>query len=289
MENTFVSHASDDRYFVNLLVAILEHHEIYAWCSFKNVPVGTRYRRGIVQGIENSEAMLVVISRNALKTPWITQEVTAFQQRDPEAPVAPRLLDATSVDDVYDGLSEFQSIDFSECMLTGFQCLFKDVFNASFLPRPERRTRAERRNVDVERREDRDRRQAPLFSRMSKGFWIQFSEAFALGKHQEMPIGVSNLEKTVDALLLEAKSYEFKDSTGRPVDPRDALSIAARDASQRIGRGTYPVVAPINFVEGIARYLTTTLGARLRETRRDEDDRRARDRRKWVSATRKAK
>jgi TIR domain len=227
MTSTFISHSTQDRYFVKLLVALLEYHEVGTWWSDDDLPAGSRFRVQLDAALDIAATMIVVVSQHATASKWIVKEVTTFQTKQPEAPIIPVLLDGTSPDAVLDRLTDYQALDFTRCMLTGFDGLLTH-FGKEFLPRVERRMVVDRRS-QAERRMIDDRRVAPVVQRMRIGFWKAFAGTSGIGKFDPFRLGVNELFKTIEALAGEAAKYDYVQADGQPVDSRDVLERAANE------------------------------------------------------------
>lgn len=225
MASAFVSHSSKDRYFVDLLVSILEFHDVHTWCSPKNLVAGVRFRSELADALADAEALIVVVSANSASSNWVIKEVAEFQAKKPDARLVPLLLDDTNPDQVIDRLSDYQALNFAHNMLEGFTGLVA-MFGKPFLPRLEKRQRTERRKDD--RRNVTDRRASRLVQRMRIGYWKAFAPASGLDKFEPLRLGVNEMFKTIEALSNEAAKYEFYDSHDRCVPHRDALEASAQ-------------------------------------------------------------
>jgi hypothetical protein len=60
----FISHATLDKNFVNLLVALLEFHYVEAWCSLTNLQPGDPFREEIANAIRRANVLLVHLGVN---------------------------------------------------------------------------------------------------------------------------------------------------------------------------------------------------------------------------------
>ena len=77
----FISYSSGDDAFVKRLHADLQELGIRCWFAPRDLPTGSRTRRRIDEAIRTHDRLLVVLSRNAIGSPWVEKEVeTAFEK-----------------------------------------------------------------------------------------------------------------------------------------------------------------------------------------------------------------
>jgi len=278
MAKVFISHSSEDKYFVNLLVALLEFHYIETWCSLTNLHPGTKFPGEIENALKTSDYMLVIVSKNSIKSKWVTKEIAVFETRKPGSLVVPLLLDPVDLDEVVPGLSDYQSIDFMKCMLTGFTVLLQ-LFGKEFLPRSERRG-GEKRRTSENRRENEDRRSTNLTQRMRLGFWKSYSSACGIGKFDDLWLSVRERFKVMDYLKDAANEYIYLDESKNPCENDDVLEKATNIVWEEL-RMKSEFVKVIYVIEAIAEEIKrnfivkpierrTTKGRRLGGDRRDD-------------------
>jgi hypothetical protein len=176
----FISHSSEDRYFVNLLVALLKFHGNKTWCSSAYIQASEQYRNEIDKALEAAGSLIVVVSRHSAELKWVIKEFIRFQTLKSEAPVLPLILDDTDLTDLVDGLEAYQAIDFRPCMKTGFEKLMA-VYGKTFLPSSRKKPLVK----DQERRTaSADRRSSDLRKRLKVGFQISYTRAVSMGHIQ---------------------------------------------------------------------------------------------------------
>jgi TIR domain len=280
MNSVFISHASKDRYFVNLLVALLKFHEVKTWWSDYDIEPGTRFRTLIQEGLHHAESLIVVVSQHAAVSKWVTAELATFLEKRPDARVIPLLLDRTNPDDVIDRLTDFQALSFTDDMLVGFEKL-TEIYGKKFLPRVERRNKDSRRNP-TERRviSAKDRRRSPLIQRMRKGFWKAFEDRYGTGKFSPIPFSVSQMLRTIEGLAEEAARYSYRQPDGTYTAP----DIVVKEVITHIWDEYRPKhqMEAIFVIEMIAEqmhaaYEVSQSDRRLLMTRRESGDRRERE------------
>lgn len=73
----FVSHASDDKPFVDRLVADLANHSVPVWYDKLDLRIGESVPGKINQGIADSKYFAIVLSPAAVTSAWVTEELNA--------------------------------------------------------------------------------------------------------------------------------------------------------------------------------------------------------------------
>jgi hypothetical protein len=253
----FISHSSEDRYFVNLLVALLEFHGIKTWCSSADIQASEQYRNEIDKALEAAGSLIVVVSIHSAESKWVIKEFIRFQTLKSEAPVLPLILDDTDLTDLVDGLEAYQAIDFRHCMKTGFEKLMA-VYGKAFLPSSRKKPLVK----DQERRtSSADRRSSDLRKRLKVGFQISYTRAVSMGTF--------NMSRLVtETLMDEARKYHFLDSTGEPVDPERVLKQTMDQVWSRASEeemGNIPML-----IERIAEVIHQEYAVQLKDRREEE-------------------
>ncbi len=144
MFDAFISHSSEDKYFVDLLVKILKFHKIETWYDSSDIGIGEKQIEKINNGLAESECLIVVLSKNSIRSKWIVREIAFFQASKKNATIVPILLDSLKMDEVYDGLAQFQAVQMFKNMLSGFKQLLS-YFEKEFLKHNEKRKGNNRR------------------------------------------------------------------------------------------------------------------------------------------------
>jgi len=258
----FISYDRRDRYFVNLLRALLEREGVDNRCDTDRLDAGDKYQARILDGLEECRSLIAVISEHAVDSRWVTGETSAFCASNPEAVVIPIVLDATAPVRVFGMLGAYQAVDMSEDMLQGFTALL-DRFDRAFLSgQGQRRSNKERRTC-------RDRRQHPL-RRLRTGLWQSYAQATGEGKFSQLDFArATQRSRIAEALHTEIARYEFYDEKHRRIDARWALDQALE-----------ALVAPkvenekaIYIIEKVASYLNEHYEVKSRDRRRGTDRR----------------
>ena len=260
MSDVFVSYQSDDKRFVNLLVKLLEFHHINVWCDSSGIQIGTKFSQEIQDGLNNANSMVVVCSNNSLKSKWITKAFSHFQATKQGGLIVPAILEPVNLDEVSPGLRDYQAVDFTQCMYTGFNTLLR-CFDSEFLPSVERRDKPNRRDSS-----EIERRSSQLIQRMRIGFWSSYNRETGVGKHNILDYFVSDKMNAMRALTKELKKYTFKNKvSGDSIDRNEVLKESI-DQVWEIARGSS--YSAIYAIEALAEHIHFNYSV-LPITRRD--------------------
>jgi len=232
VSQVFISHASEDIGFVSLVAALLEFHGVGAWYSEGKLKPGSKYAAEIDKALAQADSLLVVASRSATTSQYVTREISTFVAGNRDATIIPLMLDPTNLDEVFEGLSQYQGIDFAKCMLSGFTELHAR-FGRSFLGRQERRKGDDRR-AGAGRRRLADRRVSPLPVRLRHGLWLAYEKKTGAGKFDSQNFNVHKLRQTIATLLPEASRYRFFDTAGIEHHPTVVLQECANRAWDKL-------------------------------------------------------
>jgi hypothetical protein len=255
----FLSHAHEDTKFVNLLARMLNFHGIEYWYSAQSLEGGDRYASQIISAVSDADRLLVTISRSAIKSQWVAEEVRTFLRVRPNGTIVPLLLENVSREEMKAlNIDQFQYINFSECMATGFDRLFQS-FRMRFLEKPK---------TFVARTTDR-RRADPLI-RLRAGFWKIYEKTTGYGKFDVLlELAFSQTRKVADALRDEAAHFLFFDRrTHKEVEIDKILYPAVCEVYRRF-EGTTPKAVYITDV--LVGLLSEGYEIRMRD-RRDRPD-----------------
>jgi hypothetical protein len=74
LKNIFVSYAHNDYDFAEVLKANLEQNGFGVWLDSSKLQAGQDWRQGIDDGIKASDALVVVMSPDAMQSPYVTYE-----------------------------------------------------------------------------------------------------------------------------------------------------------------------------------------------------------------------
>ena len=74
-KRVFVSHASEDKEFAQLVVAALEKAGVPCWIAPRDLPLSVSYAEAIIEGVESAFAMVVILSASAYQSGHVYREV----------------------------------------------------------------------------------------------------------------------------------------------------------------------------------------------------------------------
>lgn len=121
----FISHASEDRHFVEAeLLGLLEALGITPWYSRHHIPAAGEWEQRILKALEVSTWFLVVASRNSAASAWVRHELHLAMTNLPGR-VIPLLLEDTPLDALHLKLKNVQLIDFRESKDNGRNALIR--------------------------------------------------------------------------------------------------------------------------------------------------------------------
>src|SRR6188508_1174186 len=88
MADIFVSYASPDRDVAFRIVSFLEEQGITCWVAPRDVPPGVEYGQAIISGIEQSSALVLILSDQSNDSQFVRKEVErAVSKTKPVLPV----------------------------------------------------------------------------------------------------------------------------------------------------------------------------------------------------------
>ena len=71
----FISHAPTDEPLVKKIAAALEEAGLEVWDATRNLRPGDNFANGIGRALQESEAMVVLLTHDALRSDWVRREV----------------------------------------------------------------------------------------------------------------------------------------------------------------------------------------------------------------------
>ena len=95
----FISYSSKDQSIADLLVSSLEKQNISCWIATKSIHEGS-YAAQIVQGIRNAKIFIVLLSKNAIASEQVKNEIDrAFSRLTSGLKIVPFVIDDAELDD----------------------------------------------------------------------------------------------------------------------------------------------------------------------------------------------
>jgi hypothetical protein len=123
----FICHASEDKAFVDSLCSFLDLHQIAVWYDKREIRVGDSIVERINDGLDSATHMVIVLSRNSVKKPWVKKEFSAAlmrQLQDAAITVLPLVLDGCQLPPL---LADIRYADCRENHAQGFNELIRTV------------------------------------------------------------------------------------------------------------------------------------------------------------------
>lgn len=78
----FISYSSQDKHFVEMLYRDLRKAGVLCWYAPESLNAGDKFPAEITEAVQSGEKLLVVLSKNALKSDGVKQEVILARQRE---------------------------------------------------------------------------------------------------------------------------------------------------------------------------------------------------------------
>lgn len=78
----FISYSSHDKHFVEMLYRDLRKAGVLCWFAPEDLKAGDKFLQEITETVQSREKLLVVLSKNALKSDGVKQEVILARQRE---------------------------------------------------------------------------------------------------------------------------------------------------------------------------------------------------------------
>ena len=124
MPQVFISYASRDAIFADLAKMKLQAAGIQVWLDQGALRAGAEWRRAIDEGISSANVVLVVVTPQSCKSPYVTYEWAFALGRGIK--VIPVMLEGNT-DDLHPRLVVLQYLDFRDPRAIPWEALFKEV------------------------------------------------------------------------------------------------------------------------------------------------------------------
>ena len=144
MPSVFVSHSTADKKFVSALTKALNERGILTCVDDKQIKVGQPIPRGIAEGIASCDFFLIVVSKAAIRSQWVENELNSayFEVARQRTDTLPILLEKVDLPIL---LRPLRYADFSKSFENGISELLRsleiDEEEIPFLSRQERQAR----------------------------------------------------------------------------------------------------------------------------------------------------
>ena len=130
----FLSHASQDRAFVNKLVSVLRRHGIPVWYSETDVLGAQQWHDEIGAALRRCDWLTLVLSPSATESLWVKREVIyALRQDRFDGRIVPVLYKPCAFDDISWTLPQLQIIDFTSGFDKGCRELLR-IWGVGYAP-----------------------------------------------------------------------------------------------------------------------------------------------------------
>jgi hypothetical protein len=87
MTRVFISHATEDGDMVAELEGVLERHGVSCYVATKDVRPGEPLTTKVKNAIETSDALVVLLTKNSIASPWVQQEIGHAEGKMPIIPL----------------------------------------------------------------------------------------------------------------------------------------------------------------------------------------------------------
>jgi CRISPR/Cas system CMR subunit Cmr4 (Cas7 group RAMP superfamily) len=81
----FISHSSKDKAVARRLAADLQAEHFDVWLDEKRILVGDSIHQQVEEGIQHCDYLVLLLSSDALESPWVADEVNAIRMREKDA------------------------------------------------------------------------------------------------------------------------------------------------------------------------------------------------------------
>src|SRR5215470_13770134 len=120
----FISYSSKDHEFAERLYADLQQKNIRCWFAPEDMKIGNKIRSSIDEAIRVHDKLLLVLTENSMKSPWVEKEVeTAFEK---ERKLGRTVLFPIRLDDAVMRAEEAWAADIRRTRHIGDFCCWKE-------------------------------------------------------------------------------------------------------------------------------------------------------------------
>lgn len=123
-QNIFISYSRDDRSFERRLSKDLNRFGLETWVDVQNIEPGSRWAEEIDRAIMKSTTLILVLSQNMLRSPWMLAELQKFASAGSKA-IFPVIIDEIDFSQVPATIRSIQCADFRSSYDHGIKTLLK--------------------------------------------------------------------------------------------------------------------------------------------------------------------
>lgn len=80
-QSVFISHSHQDHEFVSRLNRALRQKGVRTWFAHENLDAGVKIHKSIFDAINSFDRLIIVLSENSIKSPWVTSELRRAMAR----------------------------------------------------------------------------------------------------------------------------------------------------------------------------------------------------------------
>lgn len=193
----FISHAHEDKAFVDKLSIELVKNNIPLWLDGWEIELGDSLNDKILKGIESSSHFIIVVSKNYFQSEWCCKELVLAleKQKDTKEKILiPLIIDKVEIPKETD-LDDVISVDFSESFDNAFKLLIEKIQLISETPSDRKEDKLYTRDWAITDRLD------DIFGNNEKNYFIEIDSVDFYFNYQYsiiskiMIIGDNNITK----------------------------------------------------------------------------------------------
>jgi hypothetical protein len=115
MPKVFISHSSADQEVAHKFQGLIEALGYEVWIASKSIEFIKPWQPSLVSGLENTDWLLVLVSRSSAKSQWVAKE-TAWAIENLPGRVIPIVLDDAKPEEIDPRLAELQHVRLMGCL-----------------------------------------------------------------------------------------------------------------------------------------------------------------------------
>lgn len=244
----FISHASEDKYFITLLADILEHHGISTWYDKDNLNPADTLSKKINNALKKANYFIWIVSKHSEQSSRVTDEINIFKKATPNGTIIPITLENFDLAKKgHDELKGLKHIGFKPCMKTGFEELLK-IFDQDYLINSrEYLIKQITQRTERIQRSIHDRRVNNIPNRIRLDCWNAFSSNKAIDKFESLSLDTNDEIEITNALHNKLKKYRFIKKEHIPEDCKIAIDTITHEIVEKMRKeGNFSAIQTIN-------------------------------------------
>jgi hypothetical protein len=235
----FISHSCKDISLVKFLIHLLSYHQIKTWTSFIDPEPDVNSKQNIDQLLLSCNNLVVLITENTLSSRLVASEILIFKKVNPAATIIPLIFNKkVDLEKIAPGLEQYQSIDFTHDLTTGFRILFAKL-GTEFLTHSERRYGHERRKGQ-DRRKNLDRRSKNLTVRLHRTFLNIYLQNSLINEKDDIDLNNGlELELLFESMKQGAKDFLCYDEIGNLYNTDFIVNLCLNQALDSLANNSH--------------------------------------------------